>query len=256
MRRYIYFAVFILQCVCFAMPSYGQEKITENIVKMEIPNEEDDIKKGLPLYEFKNDSTAAFIKKFADTIIGDDNLVLIEKTDFAKNDYMPKGLKMPEDCIFIKAVGAYYLKNSNKKYMNECKGAIILSTYQVGLIFSDSEDWINELHLNKTEKTLILCSGKSYRPENWTFMLYDDYDPWAVLKVLPDGKVDPLMIYYMYYPVQQSERHWNRYNWMAGFYKDEDWHPGYYDQPNLDPDYIRAKEQQKPKVFPPDGIEL
>ncbi len=254
MNNLKHFLVYIFQCLCLVLPINVYAGGSEKVITLEYPTYWEDVTKELPLYVFKRDSTTMFIQQFADTLLGDNQILLIKSSDNAKYEKN----SLPKGNIFVQGISSLYMDKRSNEYMNECKGVVILSQYEgkIGLLFSDCSSFIDKLHLTKTNNKVLLCSGESYQPKNWIRLNYSDYDAWAVLKVLPDGKVDPLMLYYGYYPVQLYEPYYRRYSWMADFYKGTDWHPGYLDQEILDPDYIRAKEQQKPKVFPPDRIEL
>lgn len=172
-------------------------------------------------------------------------LIIITNTNDVDNEYTI----LPSDCLYLKL----YEWDINK--LTESKGAILLANNTIGLIFSDANKWLDSIQLVKTNNIFRICIGQSYIPKDMICLdkMSSSYDLWAVLKILPSGKVDPIMIYNIVTPIQEFHKLNDKFNWIEEYYKEIGWPSGcgYYKQRSLDP-YIRIEERLKKKpILPP-----
>lgn len=203
-----------------------------------IPANKDNLIKRLPVYEFNDSVVGLFMQRFVTTmsemhltsmtkLSSLDDIVSIRSTDDVRYNYK----KLPLHCILVDYV------SWSEDIIKKSVGIIRLPNHKYGIIYSDSEEWCRLLNLSRTDNTIEIYYGKSYIPnlEKDEFFMNEwttSYYYWAVLKIIDNKKVDPLMIYNINLPIQTDEEMNAKFNWIEDFYKKHDLPAGcgYYDQ--------------------------
>lgn len=254
----LFFAGLLLMSAdCHARENYS--KSGDGQLTVRIAANHADINKTMPVYEFEDDAAGEFLTDFLTSITElpyKDSVILIRNTDDAdvvkfvdriKYNVELYDMILPENCVFLRQTGW------KEDYIKQCEGIVILSNRYYGLIFSDSKEWLDKLHLKKADKTITIYYGESNKKKGVEYLdMLICYDIWAVLDVLPNGKVDPLMIYNNTMSVQNDARMSGRFDWIEDFYKRHNLPAGcgYYNQPTLNPEYRKAL----PTIDPPTDI--
>ncbi len=263
LRRWVLRAVAVVGLLLLSTDCLAREnccKSCDDQLTVRIAANHADINKTMPVYEFEDDAAGEFLTDFLTSITElpyKGSVILIKNTDDTdvvkfvdriKYDVELYDMVLPENCVFLRQTGW------TEDYVKQCEGIVILPNRYYGLIFSDSKEWLDKLHLKKADKTMTVYYGESNKKKGVEYL--DDmlicYDIWAVLDILPNGKVDPLMIYNNTMSVQNDAKMSGRFDWIEDFYKRHNLPAGcgYYSQPVLDPGY----RETPPTVTPPAEI--
>lgn len=213
--------------------------------------EGEDIHITVPLYRFKDNVEGRFIERVADSIACHDDLPFL----LAREPREIRDSNLPAD------VNEYMVLCSKSSSMvfddhrdlwgcpyEEITGAFLLTGKNVGLIFDASEHWLSNMNLEKTDDTVTLNFGLSYRKEGYIYIDVDgivDAEFTAVLHVEEGGKVNPLYIYQLGVPIQES---------YVSVRNIMDWIPEYYESHGLPLgcgfyDQKRLNERQYHQLF-------
>lgn len=214
------------------------EVVKDNEIIEIIPSSNDDIIKQLPIYQFCDNEVGFFINSFMSTIANfrfHDPIILISSTDNVPDNSGAAyyNIELPEDCILLQ------LRSWDPGILKEAKGAIPLPNNKYGILLSDSSEWLEELNIKGTDQILSIYYGNSYlaKDDNVVFIehMTTSYDIWAVLEILDDNKVNPLMIYNIDLPIQKCPDLNSKFDWIEQFYREHGLPAGcgYYDQKNL-----------------------
>lgn len=240
----------------FKAASVTSEKTDEGLV-IRIPEDSADIKRVLPIYEFKNDVEGRFLYDYLvsmtelpyrDPVIvikNTNDLDVVKFVDFIAREAEYKGMNLPENEIFLRLSSWQWQDNFKR-----CKGVVILPKNHYGLIYSDSKEWLDKLHLMKSNECVTAYYGQSCKEKGVAYIdCTTSYDIWAVLTVLNNGKVDPLMMYNLAMSLQSDASLITKFAWIEDFYKKHNLPEGcgYYNQPILDP---RLRKRDETPVMP------
>lgn len=213
------------------------EVVKDNEIIEIIPSSNDDIICHLPIYRFCDNEVGLFINSFMSTIADfpfHDPIILISSTDnasaLAYQALVYYNIKLPEDCVSLQ------LTSWDPGILKEAKGAIPLPNNKYGILLSDSSEWLKELNIKGTDHILSIYYGNSYLPKDDDVIFIEhmvtSYDIWAVLEILDDNKVNPLMIYNLDLPIQKFPDLNSKFDWIEQFYREHGLPAGcgYYDQ--------------------------
>lgn len=204
--------------------------------------EGEDIHVTVPLYRFKDNVEGRFIERVADSIACNDKLPFL----FARKPREIRDSNLPADLneyMVLHSRRASGVFDNNRNPWDcpyeEITGAFLLTGKTVGLIFDASEQWLANMNLVKTDDTVTLNFGLSYRKEGYIYMDVDmilDTEFTAILHVEEGGKVNPLYIYQLGAPIQESyESVRNIMDWIPEYYESHGLPAGcgFYDQKRL-----------------------
>ena len=252
-----YLTLLLLGFVYINIQANTEDEQDNEIIRI-IPSENDDIIRHLPIYRFCDNEVGLFMNSFlssiADFPIRHDPIILITNTNNA-SDYYKRyyNIKLPEDCVLL------HLTDWDPSILKGARGAIPLPNNRFGIILSESTEWLEQLNIKETNNILSIYYGKSYldKDDNVIIMrMTTSYDIWAVLKILDDNKVDPLMIYNIKDPIQNFADLNSKFDWIEEFYKKHGLPAGcgYYEQEALHQYDKSTKTQKDVKISLPDRL--
>ena len=232
-KRYL---TLLLLVFVFINVQANVEDVKDNEIIKIIPSNNDDIVRHLPVYRFCDNEVGLFINSFLSSLADFpfyDPVILISNTNNAPDYFALELTKLPKDCVLLQ------MKTWDQRILKQARGAIFLPNNKTGIILSDSKEWLEQLNIEETNNILSIYYGKSYRSKNnngiYLEYMIDSRFIWAVLKILDDNKVNPLMIYNSCFPIQNYEDLNSKFDWIEQFYREHGLTPGceYYDQENI-----------------------
>lgn len=207
------------------------------------PEDMEDRVKNLPIYEFKDDTEGSFFRQFTDSLAAfchRYDVMKILHTENLRYEYVDH---LPDSMILI--TKSVWWKDTLEK----CKGVVITSDNKLLLLFDNDSQWINKLHLQRTRDIMTIMMGKSYSKGLPILHFTSSIQVWAVLDVLPDHKVEPLMIYNLNTPIQGLKGATARFDWIDDFYRAHNLPVGC--------GFQRQKTEPDPIYYPcPDDVKL
>ena len=247
---------FIILLVCFLSVTckiFCEEIKSQEIIEI-IPSSNDDIIKQLPIYQFCDNEVGLFINSFMSTIADfrfDDPIILISSTDNVPDNSAAAyyNIELPEECVLLQ------LRSWDPGILKEAKGAIPLPNNKYGILLSDSSEWLEELNVKGTDQILSIYYGKSYlaKDDDVVFIehMATSYYIWAVLEILDDNKVNPLIIYNVDLPIQNCPDLNSKFDWIEQFYREHGLPAGcgYYEQENLTKELLPVQPINIPRYI-------
>lgn len=190
------------------------------------------ISKIVPVYRFSDNVVGQFMERFADSIcVGSRYYNLFEVKNMMslllrvfKEKYLPKDTVINN----YAEIGATELYERN---FNDCEGVIVTNKRNIGLLKDLNEAWIKQLNLESTGEQSLLEILKYEEPVEFGDSLAHLYmkheNPvQALVKIMPDGKVEPINLTYMGAPIQLYRDKEQFFDWIEDFYQQHNLPPG------------------------------
>ena len=182
------------------------------------------VSKTVPIYEFQHDTEGEFINRFCDT--------LINKTDFFDTftihnlwNQLSSRIKRyyPQDTTIYNYIHLVPDDFYHTEDLVKCKGLILFSKGNVGIIDSVEPEWLKQLHIRPSGSYAIIeiLNFESTEDESLKGYKYlrRDASIEAILKINTNGKIDPLTIRYWGDPIQKFPQLHVAFDWIEDYYK-------------------------------------
>lgn len=215
--------------------------------------------KAIPIYVYKHDVVGRFLERYIDTIMEKSRE---DYSMYAVRNYWKS--RLPKNKTISNIDEEYrfnYIFISpgiiNSSVIDNCKGVILGIKDKIGILYDNDEEWINNLHLIRTNynaKIELVSDPDIDERSGMLFFNSIDENPLAsILKIKPNGKIDPQMIYYHSQPIQKYPKIALSFDWIEEFYKEHNLPSGctYYQQLKRYEDFKR-RENLIPSSLPID----